>query len=183
MRKELPSFGAGLLVWTLLEYGIHDVLGHRPKGRTHASREHLRHHARTDYFTPYGQKALAAAPVVTAAGVAASLLVGPRRGAAFAAGLATGWAWYEVAHRWLHTRPPRTAYGRWLRRHHLHHHFGHPRRNHGVTTPLWDHVFRTHDRAAEIRVPRRNLPELPWLTEINPPGGGQTPYSPEYRIV
>lgn len=40
--KTLASFGAGVLTWTLLEYGIHDLLGHRPKGRTHASREHLR---------------------------------------------------------------------------------------------------------------------------------------------
>lgn len=181
--KELTSFGAGLLTWTLMEYGIHEVMGHRPKGKTYASREHLRHHAKTDYFTPYPKKFVAATPVVGAMATAASLAFGPRRGIAYAAGVATGWVWYEVAHRRLHTRPPRTAYGRWLRRHHLHHHFGHPKTNHGVTTPLWDHVFRTHERPTEIRVPKRNLEELPWLMEINASEAPAPAYSSEYRVV
>jgi sterol desaturase/sphingolipid hydroxylase (fatty acid hydroxylase superfamily) len=30
-----------------------------------------------------------------------------------------------------------------LRRHHLQHHFGVPHRKFGVTSPLWDVIFRT----------------------------------------
>lgn len=181
--RILGSFGAGLLTWTLMEYGIHETLGHRPKGKTHTSREHLRHHARTDYFTPYGQKLLAATPVVSALGAGASALAGPKRGLAYAAGVATGWVWYEVAHRRIHTHPPTSAYGRWLRRHHLHHHFGHPKSNHGVITSLWDHVFGTYEEPSEIRVPKRNVPELPWLTEINRPDQVRPAYSSEYCVV
>ncbi|MFW5876569.1 MAG: hypothetical protein ACOCXM_07520 [Myxococcota bacterium] len=51
-----------------------------------------------------------------------------------------------------------------------------------MTTSLWDHVFRTHDRPSEIRVPRRDLPELRWLAQTAPEGSGQTPCSPEHRI-
>jgi sterol desaturase/sphingolipid hydroxylase (fatty acid hydroxylase superfamily) len=179
----LGSFAAGMLTWTGMEYVIHERLGHRPKGKTHASREHLKHHAQTDYFTPYAHKALAAVPVVGAIGAAASLVAGPRRGLAFAAGVAAGWAWYEVAHRWIHQRPPRTAYGRWLRRHHLHHHFGHPKANHGVIVPLWDLVLGTYERAEEIRVPQRNVTELKWLGGIDPQAPDAPGYARGYRVV
>jgi sterol desaturase/sphingolipid hydroxylase (fatty acid hydroxylase superfamily) len=179
----LTSFAAGLLTWTGMEYVIHERLGHRPRGKTHASREHLEHHRRTDYFTPYGHKAVVAAPVVGAIGALASMTVGKRRGLAYAAGVAAGWAWYEVAHRNIHQRPPRTAYGRWLRRHHLHHHFGHPRANHGVVTPLWDILLGTYERPIEIRVPRRNLPELRWLAHVDHAGPDAPSYAEGYRVV
>jgi sterol desaturase/sphingolipid hydroxylase (fatty acid hydroxylase superfamily) len=181
--KTIASFAAGLVTWTGMEYFIHETLGHRPKGKTHASREHLQHHARTDYFTPYAHKALAAAPVLGGIGAVASLVAGPRRGWVFAAGVATGWAWYEVAHRRIHQEPARTPYGRWLRRHHLHHHFGHPRTNHGVITPFWDLLLGTYERPTEIRVPRRNLHELPWLAEVDPSGSSDATTVEGYRVV
>jgi sterol desaturase/sphingolipid hydroxylase (fatty acid hydroxylase superfamily) len=32
---------------------------------------------------------------------------------------------------------------RWLRRHHLQHHYAAPDQNFGVSSPLWDIIFRT----------------------------------------
>ncbi|MFW5877089.1 MAG: sterol desaturase family protein [Myxococcota bacterium] len=183
MKGWFVSFGAGLFTWTLMEYGVHEVLGHRPKGKTHASREHLAHHKDTSYFTPYAKKFLAATPIVGTLGAGAAALVGPGRGIAYAAGVATGWAWYEVGHRRIHQRPPTTAYGRWMRRHHLHHHFGHPRANHGVVTSLWDHVFGTYQRPEQIRVPRRNVGELPWITGGDPEGEVLPEHADGYRVV
>jgi hypothetical protein len=37
--------------------------------------------------------------------------------------------------------------------------------NHGVTSPLWDIVFRTYERPVVVRVPRRHAPKLPWLLD------------------
>ena len=65
---------------------------------------------------------------------------------------------YEVAHRRTHTHPPRGRYGRWARRNHLHHHFGSPMRNFGVTTPVWDRVLRTYEEPGVVTVPRRMAP-------------------------
>ena len=39
------SLTAGFLVWTFVEYAMHNFNGHRMKGRTKFSREHLKHHA------------------------------------------------------------------------------------------------------------------------------------------
>lgn len=38
-------------------------------------------------------------------------------------------------------------------------------RNHGVTSPLWDMVFRTHEKVDVVKVPRRHVP--PWLLDSN----------------
>jgi hypothetical protein len=70
---------------------------------------------------------------------------------------------YEVAHRRTHTHPPRHRYGRWARRNHLHHHFGAPKRNFGVTTPLWDRLSGTFDEPEVVTVPRRMAPG--WLLD------------------
>ncbi|MEQ1508521.1 MAG: sterol desaturase family protein, partial [Myxococcota bacterium] len=80
-----------------------------------------------------------------------------------AGGVVGGWLMYEGLHRAIHVWPARTAYGRWARRHHLHHHFADPARNHGVSTPIWDWVFGTWVPVDEVVVPPRQAAKLPWL--------------------
>lgn len=155
---------AGAAAWTLLEYSLHRGLGHRWTGNAFG-REHTRHHATTHYFAPGWKKALAAAPVVLATAAAAALALGPRPGLAFAAGLALAYVAYEVVHRRAHTHGPRGPYGRWLRRHHFHHHFHAPGTNHGVTSPVWDLVFGTYARPGTIRVPEKHA--MPWLVDAS----------------
>ncbi|MGE0707721.1 MAG: sterol desaturase family protein [Planctomycetota bacterium] len=158
--SSLPWFVAGALGWTLLEYWLHRGLGHRfPRNPFGA--EHTRHHATTHYFAPALKKAAFATPVVLGVAGAFSLLGGPARGIAAAAGLTLAWLAYEVVHRRAHTHGPRGVYGRWLRRHHFHHHFHAPALNHGVTSPVWDVVFGTLARPGVIRVPEKHA--LEWL--------------------
>lgn len=159
------SLLAGLFVWTFLEYALHAWAGHKPKGRTEPSREHLRHHAKPDYFTSLPKKLLLAVPVLSGAFLLSAPVLGVANAAGFVGGIAIGWRTYEFVHRDLHVHAPRSFYGRWARRHHFHHHFSRPFMNHGVTTPLWDFVFRTYERPEVVRVPRRHAPKLPWLLE------------------
>ena len=75
----------------------------------------------------------------------------------FFAGLVSGYVWYDLTHYYLHHAVPRTAAGRWLRKYHLVHHFQTPGVRYGITSPLWDHVFRTfpNDRyqgASEVEI-------------------------------
>lgn len=70
---------------------------------------------------------------------------------------------YEVVHRRAHTHAPRGPYSRWVRRNHFTHHFLTPRTNHGVTSPLWDRVFGTHEPLGVVRVPARHA--MPWLLD------------------
>lgn len=158
----LAAILLGALGWSASEYALHRGLGHRKGARNPFSVEHLKHHATLTWFAPTWKKALAAGVVL---GVTAPPL-GWAFGAAGLCGAASfvaTYVAYEVLHRRLHTHPGSTRYGRWARRHHLHHHYSRPRLNHGVTSPLWDLVFRTLDVPATVQVPPGNA--LPWMLD------------------
>lgn len=173
--KPLLAALSGALTWTLLEYLIHRFLGHHPALRPNPfGTEHVRHHAEGDYFAPSWKKALAALATTAALWWPATRLAGLELGAAYLAGLMGFYAVYEWLHRREHTHAGVSAYGRWARRHHFAHHFADARFNHGVTTPLWDLVFRTWRPVEQVRVPRRFV--MPWLKD---PGTGEV--RPEHQ--
>lgn len=160
-RPAAMLIGAGS--WTAAEYGLHRFLMHGLRGRGLASVEHLKHHADVTYFSPASKKMVSAAATTTLAYPVTAVLAGRRWAAAFTAGLLSMYVGYEVAHRRIHTHPPRNRYGRWARRNHLHHHFGAPMRNFGVTSPVWDKAFGTYDDPGVVSVPRRMAPV--WLLD------------------
>jgi len=155
---------AGVVTWTFLEYVLHRFLGH--DGRTQPnffSREHTRHHGEGDYFAPAWKKGVAALAATAVIAPAAILLAGAAAGSAYTAGLIGMYLAYEWLHLRAHIHPGVGRYGRFLRRHHFSHHFTDPKRNHGVTTPIWDLVFGTYARVDRIRVPRRLA--MVWLVD------------------
>lgn len=155
---------AGVLTWSLLEYLIHRFLGHEPKTRPNPfAAEHIRHHSEGDYFAPSWKKALAAALFFAVLLWPVTAALGRALGLAYLGGLLGFYAVYEVLHRRQHTSAGYGAYGRWARRHHFAHHYSDTRYNHGVTSPLWDLVFRTWRPVETIRVPRKFL--MPWLKD------------------
>lgn len=156
------AFFLGALGWTLTEYLLHRGLGHRGNARNPFSVEHLAHHADVSYFAPTSRKVVAIGSATAVLAPLIYLAVGSP-GLAWSAGFLLMYVAYELIHRRLHTAPGRSRYGRWARRHHLHHHYRRPQLNHGVTTPLWDFVFRTLDVPDVVRVPRRNA--LPWMLD------------------
>jgi sterol desaturase/sphingolipid hydroxylase (fatty acid hydroxylase superfamily) len=158
--SAIAAIFLGTLSWTLAEYALHRGLGHRRGAKNPFSVEHLKHHATVTWFAPTWKKAIAALAVLVGAAFPLQALFGAA-GLVGAASFALTYVAYEVVHRRLHTHPGVTAYGRWARRHHLHHHFTRPRLNHGVTTPLWDWVFGTLEVPDLVRVPRTNA--LPWM--------------------
>lgn len=161
--RALPWLLGGVATWSLLEYLIHRFLGHAKKGRNPFRVEHVQHHATTHYFAPTLKKAMVAAPVIAVAWTGLAFLLGAVEGSAYALGLSTMYVAYEVAHRRAHTHPPTGPYSRWLRRNHFHHHFKNPRANHGVTSPIWDRVFGTHEEPVQIRVPEKH--SMTWLVD------------------
>jgi hypothetical protein len=154
----------GAMTWSLAEHIIHQNLGHRfAHNRNFFAQEHVRHHATTSYFAPTTKKLAAAVATSAVVWPLAAAAAGPTLGTAFTLGLMGAYGGYEVVHRIAHTHPPRTRYGRWLRRHHFHHHFHNPAVNHGVTSALWDHLFGTYERPGIIRVPVKHA--MPWLLD------------------
>ncbi|MFZ4519952.1 MAG: sterol desaturase family protein, partial [Microthrixaceae bacterium] len=125
--------------------------------------EHLSHHADVTYFSPASKKLLSAAGTSAVAYPLCTVVAGRRWATAFTTGMIGTYFAYEVMHRRIHTHPPRSAYGRWARRSHLHHHFGAPMRNHGVTSNVWDRMFGTYDDPGVVTVPARMAPA--WLVD------------------
>ena len=170
----------GGFLWTFGEYVMHRVVMHQMKGKGLASREHLRHHAEYDSVLESWWFAWAG---VLAAGfgwgsLGASLLGGV--GWCLGIGWVAGYGFYDWIHFRAHRRPIAHPYERWVRRHHFHHHFGHPMANHGVTTPIWDLVFGTYERVdGPVRVPRRLA--MRWLLDDD--GEVRAEHARDYELV
>jgi len=174
------AFVAGASLWTLLEYIIHRFGGHERRLGESVSREHLMHHARPDQFSTTAKKLALAVPVLTVLFALVTLVADAGIAAALTAGTGVCWTSYEMLHRATHVRGPTNVYGTWARRHHLAHHFGNPRMNHGVTTPLWDIVFGTYARPDVINVPRRHVHAFPWL--VDETGAAIPRFATVYRV-
>ncbi|QYG91427.1 sterol desaturase family protein [Iamia sp. SCSIO 61187] len=173
---------AGWAVWTLAEYLLHRFAMHHLHGRGIMSREHLEHHV-TSGWSFDRNHVLSWTGMLLVGGVVWAplgwVLVSPLAGVTVAAGWAFGYFFYEYQHAVAHLRAPRTRYQRLVRRHHFHHHFGAPMRNHGVTIPFWDHVFGTHEAPDRVRVPRRLA--LPWLVDAD--GEVRPAFAADYVLV
>ena len=154
---------SGFLVWTFVEYAMHNFNGHQMKGRTHFSRDHLKHHAEEGYFAPTSAKILRASVIMPIIYLLTLAFIPWQPALAFSGAFLAGHVLYEVVHYRLHFYAPQNAYMRWAARHHFAHHFNCPNHNHGVTTSLWDHVFGTYRAIEEVRVPRRRA--MVWLVD------------------
>jgi sterol desaturase/sphingolipid hydroxylase (fatty acid hydroxylase superfamily) len=138
----------GAAYWTFTEYALHRWLYHfRPRGprlRRLVESFHVYHHR-----TP-GDRAVWNAGPALVLGLLLLLSLPPLlllRDLAATAGVMAGavpaYALYEIAHHECHARAYRRGPMAWLQAFHLHHHQRDGRRNFGVTSPLWDWVFRT----------------------------------------
>ena len=176
------SFVGGWAAWTLGEYVLHRFAMHQLRGKGILSREHLLHHVRATWaFDPLITLAWLGVVLIAIGfwGPIGWLSAGLEVGIGLAAGWVVGYFAYEYQHAQAHLRPPRNRYQRWLRRHHFHHHFGAPMANHGVSLPLWDHVFGTFQHPERVRVPRRLA--MTWL--LDDTGEVRPEFADDYVLV
>lgn len=158
------ALALGVLGWSFTEYIMHNFNGHQMRGKTDFSREHLAHHADSAYFAATSKKVAYALPLMLLMAALGWWLVGVN-GLLFTVGFAAFYTCYEVLHRRIHTHAPLNAYGEWARKHHFLHHHLDPNSNHGVTSPIWDLVFRTHKPAPTVRIPRKHAPV--WMMDAD----------------
>jgi sterol desaturase/sphingolipid hydroxylase (fatty acid hydroxylase superfamily) len=135
-----------MFAWTLIEYVIHRFSFHyTPRGRIgmfYAYMIHGVHHA-----FPEDDRRWLVPPVISVAISAAIYfvlrwLLPVTCPPAFAGGL-IGYLLYDLGHYAMHRGPSRFEFFNQLRRRHMQHHYATPERWFGVSTPLWDYVFRT----------------------------------------
>jgi sterol desaturase/sphingolipid hydroxylase (fatty acid hydroxylase superfamily) len=145
LRAALLVSG-GLASWTLLEYVMHRFTFHfTPRTERQvffAYLFHGVHHA----FPEDGRRWMM--PLVTSLPIAAvltavSLLAFGAAGGPFMSGIVLGYLAYDLLHYAFHRGQMRSRFGNYLRKRHLAHHYGVPERNFGVSSPIWDVIFRT----------------------------------------
>ncbi len=141
----------GVLFWTLTEYCLHRFVFHFHPAEDSPLQKDLSfliHGIHHDY--PWDGDRLVMPPTVSA--LIAILLWFPSKALmggnvyAFFAGLVGGYLWYDLAHYYVHHGVPRSAFGKWMRKYHLTHHFATPTVRYGITSPLWDLVFGTYPK-------------------------------------
>lgn len=137
---------AGIACWTLLEYLLHRfVFHHTPRSPRQMFLGYLFHgvhHAFPEDRLRWTIPLVTSLPVAAVLTAAAVLAFGAA-GALLMAGVLLGYLAYDLVHYAIHQGPARSRLGRYLRNRHLAHHYGVPERNFGVTSPLWDVVFRS----------------------------------------
>lgn len=143
-------FLGGLLFWTLFEYLAHRYIFHM--ATTTKIREKIQytfHGVHHEY--PRDRDRVVMPPVPSfLIGVVLIIifrLVLGLSGFAVAAGFLSGYAFYALIHYSIHTRiPPKNIIGKlWM--HHSYHHYKNDTKAYGVSSPLWDYVFRTMPRS------------------------------------
>ena len=143
--REVLLFISGALFWSLFEYLMHRYLFHMivesPRAKKFVYTMHGVHHE-----FPRDQERLFMPPVpsVIVAGLIFSLmyLLMGWNALAFFPGFLFGYLMYGSMHFAIHAfAPPRFLKALW-RNHHLHH-YKEPDKGFGVSSVLWDVVFRT----------------------------------------
>lgn len=139
-------FAMGMLLWTFAEYLIHRFVFHpTPRGRLGVLSAYLIHGVHHAF--PEDRRRWLMPPVVSVP-IAAGLYGGVRlmigsAGPPVFAGFLFGYLAYDLLHYACHAGGLRGRVPRYLRQHHLTHHYRAPESGFGVSSPLWDRVFVT----------------------------------------
>lgn len=145
----------GLFLWTLVEYLLHRFLFHHHPTTPRQERIfflfHGVHHAQPQVKTrlvlpPAVSFPLAAIFFGIYYLVLAILLHSPQWVAPLMAGFLAGYLAYDLTHYAQHHFPMRSGYAKYIKRYHMQHHYKDPNTRFGVSTPIWDWVFRTQGR-------------------------------------
>ena len=146
------GFISGLFLWTFAEYTLHRFLFHHKPASPRQERIfflfHGIHHAqpqdKTRLVMPFPVSIPMAAIIFGFFYlVLAVLFKSPEWVAPLIAGFLAGYLVYDLTHYATHHFPMRSGYAKYLKRYHMQHHYKDPATRFGVSSPVWDWVFRT----------------------------------------
>jgi dihydroceramide fatty acyl 2-hydroxylase len=140
----------GLAVWTLTEYWLHRLLFHWQPSFRYGDRLHFIIHG-VHHDHPNDPLRLVMPPAVSIPLAALffwafTLIFGTPAAYPLFAGFIAGYLFYDYTHYHVHHHTPTTTLGKRLREQHMRHHFQDHHYGFGVSSPLWDVVFRTLPR-------------------------------------
>lgn len=137
----------GILVWTLLEYTLHRFFFHTPTRSPGGIRAHFLAHG-IHHLDPFDGTRLLFPPL-GGLGIALVIFLGFNLfmpldvSLILMSGLLSGYLIYDFSHYISHHGKVVDPWFRFLHRYHKAHHHCDPDALFGVSSPLWDRVFRT----------------------------------------
>ena len=149
------GFLIGAVVWSLTEYTVHRFIFHfEPKSPPPWLERmiflfHGIHHAQ-----PWDKTRLVMPPAVSVplallfyflfSRIAGGLMGAPQWVDVLFSGFVVGYVAYDMIHYATHHLPMKWGVLKWLKKHHMLHHYKTPNERYGVSSPAWDVVFGTY---------------------------------------
>ncbi len=152
----VEGFLAGLFLWTFAEYTLHQFLFHHRPSSPLQERIfflfHGIHHAQPQVKTRLVMPFPVSIPVAAIFLGLFYLIMGDllhevQWVAPLMSGFLIGYLAYDLIHYATHHFPMRSGYARYIKRYHMMHHYKDPATRFGVSSPIWDWVFRTQGTA------------------------------------
>ena len=140
-------FALGVFAWTLLEYVLHRFVFHYKPKSAFGRKVHFLAHG-IHHLDPWDPTRLVFPPLA-GLGIAGLIflalwaLLPLPIATALMSGILLGYIVYDLSHYYTHHAKPAARYGKFLKAWHLAHHHKFWERLYGVSSPLWDFVFRT----------------------------------------
>jgi sterol desaturase/sphingolipid hydroxylase (fatty acid hydroxylase superfamily) len=138
----------GLFIWTITEYLLHRFVFHwELKGEIGARIHFIFHGVHHDY--PSDSRRLVmppsvSIPLATLFYFLFKFLIGDVSVLPFFAGFLIGYLFYDISHYAIHHFNMHSKFWLAIKNHHIKHHYQDPDKGYGVSSPIWDYVFRTH---------------------------------------
>jgi sterol desaturase/sphingolipid hydroxylase (fatty acid hydroxylase superfamily) len=140
-------FAAGLLFWTLTEYVLHRFVFHFVPDSEWGKRIHfIFHGVHHDYPNDAMRLVMppsVSIPLATGFYFLFKLALPLEYVYAFFAAFMTGYLFYDISHYALHHANFKSAFWKKLKQHHMYHHYQDPDRGYGVSSKLWDKIFKS----------------------------------------
>ncbi len=137
----------GLLIWTLTEYVLHRYVFHWNPSHAWGKRFVFLFHG-LHHDDPHDPTRLVMPPVPAILIMFGlwhffALFISASGMAAFMSWFTAGYLCYDYIHYGTHHFKMTSKVGRYLKKWHIRHHFAHEKARYGVSSPLWDYIFRT----------------------------------------
>jgi sterol desaturase/sphingolipid hydroxylase (fatty acid hydroxylase superfamily) len=146
----LPFLGylmIGLFIWTLTEYVLHRFIFHYYPDNKLGKRIHFIFHGVHHDYPNDAQRLVmppsASIPLATAFYFLFKWLLQIQMLDGFFAGFLLGYLVYDITHYMLHHAKFERPFWKRLKQQHMLHHYDDSTKKYGVTSDLWDKVFRT----------------------------------------
>ena len=146
--QMLELIVAGVVVWTFTEYMLHRFVFHFHATTDFGKRiTFMFHGVHHDY--PNDTKRLVMPPSVSiplAVGFffLFKAILGAELISPFYIGFIAGYLFYDISHYAIHHFNMHSKFWLAIKNHHMRHHYQDPEKGYGVSSPIWDVVFRTN---------------------------------------